>query len=55
MAQIGVWNICYRPVLSVTNIASVECKFEVMSVLLSVASICTAEDFAHEGVPKLCT
>jgi len=30
MAQIGVWNICYRPVLSITNIASVEYKFEVV-------------------------
>jgi len=54
VAQIGMWNICYRPVLSITNIASVECKFEVMSVKRSLACICTALDFAHKRVAKLC-
>ena len=54
MAQIGVWNICYRLVLSITNIASVECKCEVMSVKLSLASICTAEDFVQKRVAKFC-
>lgn len=54
MAQIGVWDICYRSALSITNIASVECKFEVMSVKPNVAIICTAEGFAHKRVAKLC-
>jgi len=47
MAQNGVWDVFYRPVLLITDIA-------VMSVKPSVASICTAEDFAHKRVAKLC-